>query len=115
MTNAPAPTTLLRPILAPLRMVAPIPIRLFSAMVQPCSTTACPIVQLAPTTSGKPMSVCSKQFSCTFEPSPISTHSLSPRSVEPYQILASRLSRTLPMTIAVSAIQYRLSPGRSGL
>src|ERR1700675_3724705 len=48
------------------------------------------------------------------ERSPISIHSLSPRSTAPHHTLASDLSRTRPITTAVSAIQYCASAGNSG-
>src|SRR6202790_4197202 len=48
------------------------------------------------------------------ERSPISIHSLSPRSTAPHHTLTSDLSRTRPITTAVSAIQYCPSAGNSG-
>jgi len=52
---------------------------------------------------GKPGSVCSVELSWICEPSPSSIHSLSPRSTAPNQTLASRFSRTRPISTAVSA------------
>src|ERR1043165_5768115 len=105
VTSAPAPTRERLPIFAPSSTTAPMPIRLPSAMVQPCSTTLCPMVQSGPITMGNPMSVCSVQLSWMLERSPSSIHSLSPRSTEPHQMLVSCLSRTRPITTALSAIQ----------
>ena len=42
---------------------------------------------------------------CTVEPSPISIHSLSPRSTAPNQTLAEFKRRILPITVAVSAMK----------
>src|SRR5204863_7816076 len=63
-----------------------------SAMVQPCSTTLCPMVQSGPIVIGKPMSVCSVQLSWMLERSPSSIHSLSPRSTEPQDRKSTRLN-----------------------
>ena len=63
----------------------------------------CPTVTPLPTVSGKPGSVWSVQLSWMLVRSPISIHSLSPRSTAPNQRLAPALILTLPMTIAVSA------------
>jgi len=64
------------------------PIRLPGAMVQPCSTTLCPMVQSAPITIGTHVGVQRAAF-LDVERSPTSIHSLSPRSTEPNQMLAS--------------------------
>jgi len=77
-----------------------------SSTVQPCRMTLWPMTQLLPTFSGKPGSVCRTQFSCTLVPSPTSIGSLSPRSTEPNQMLASRPSLTVPITAALSAMKY---------
>ena len=61
------------------------------------------MVQFLPITSGLPGSVWQTVFSWTFEPSPTSIHSLSPRSTEPNQTLASFFRRTLPISTALSA------------
>ena len=53
--------------------------------------TLWPITQFAPITIGKPGSVCSVELSWICERSPISIHSLSPRSTAPNQTLASAL------------------------
>src|SRR5260370_41047178 len=58
------------------------------------------------------MSVWQVELSCTLEFSPISIHSLSPRSTAPNHTLADSCSRTLPITVAVSAIQQLPSAGR---
>jgi hypothetical protein len=63
---------------------------------------------------GKPGSVCSVELSWICERSPSSIHSLSPRSTAPNQTLVCRLSRTRPISVAVSATQYSPSPGNSG-
>jgi NAD(P)-dependent dehydrogenase (short-subunit alcohol dehydrogenase family) len=107
-----APIRQFFPIFAPLRMIDPIPISVFSPIVQPCSITICPIVQFAPMSSGWPTSVCSTDPSCTFEFSPIVIGSLSPRSVAPNHTLAPRFMTILPMTTALSATQ--LSRSHSG-
>src|SRR6266853_1531093 len=114
VTTAPAPTIEFVPIRAPLRRIAPMPIRLPSPTVQPCSTTLCPITQPRPIVSGKPGSVCNVALSWIWERSPTSIHSLSPRNTAPHHTLASDLRRTRPITTAVSAIQYCPSAGNSG-
>src|SRR5262245_60389271 len=114
VTTAPAPTTELVPIRAPLRRIAPIPSMLQSPTVQPCSTTLWPITQPRPIVIGNPGSVCNVALSWIWERSPISIHSLSPRSTAPHHTLASDLRRTRPITTAVSAIQYCPSAGKSG-
>ena len=105
VTSAPAPTSEFFPIVAPLSRIAPMPIRLLSPTLAPCRMTLWPITQSRPITIGKPGSVCSVALSWICERSPSSIHSLSPRSTEPNQTLASVLSRTRPITVAVSAIQ----------
>src|SRR5216684_1076761 len=114
VTTAPAPTIPFVPIRAPLRRIAPMPIRLPSPTAQPCSTTLCPITQPRPIVSGKPGSVCNVALSWIWERSPTSIHSLSPRNTAPHHTLASDLRRTRPITTAVSAIQYCPSAGNSG-
>src|SRR6266851_4925154 len=114
VTTAPAPTIEFVPIRTPLRRIAPMPIRLPSPTVQPCSTALCPITQPRPIVSGKPGSVCNVALSWIWERSPTSIHSLSPRSTAPHHTLASDLRRTRPITTAVSAIQYWPSAGNSG-
>ena len=81
------------------------PIRLLSPTLAPCRMTLWPITQSRPITIGNPGSVCSVALSWICERSPSSIHSLSPRSTEPNQMLASVFSRTRPITVAVSAIQ----------
>ena len=49
-----APIRQLRPIRAPFRIVAHIPISVFEPMVQPCTMARCPMVQSSPTVSGYP-------------------------------------------------------------
>ena len=56
------------------------PTRLPSPMMQPCRIAMWPMVQSGPMVSGKPWSVWQTQLSCTFEPSPTTIGSLSPRS-----------------------------------
>ena len=51
-----------------------------------------PDVQFLPMVRGKPMSVWQVELSCTLELSPISIHSLSPRSTAPNQTLAALTS-----------------------
>ena len=51
------------------------------------------------------MSVWQVELSCTLEFSPISIHSLSPRSTAPNHTLAELSKRTLPITVAVSAMK----------
>src|SRR5215471_12997512 len=114
VTTAPAPTIEFIPIRAPLRRIAPMPIRLPSPTEQPCSTTLWPITQPRPIVSGNPGSVCNVALSWIWERSPTSIHSLSPRSTAPHHTLASDLRRTRPITTAVSAIQYCSSAGNSG-
>src|SRR5262245_1297138 len=112
--SAPAPTRQFFPIFAPLSTTAPMPIRLSDPMMQPCSMTLWPMTQLSPITIGKPGSVWSVELSWICERSPSSIHSLSPRSTAPNQTLVSDLSRTRPITLALSAIQQRPSAGSSG-
>src|ERR1700745_3003690 len=66
--TAPASTRQFFPILAPLSTTAPMPIRLFRAMVQPCKTTLWPMTQSSPILRGKPRSVCSTALSWSCEP-----------------------------------------------
>ena len=101
----PAPTMLLRPIFAPFITIEPMPISAPSSMVQPCRMTLWPTVQFLPITMGKPRSVWQVEPSCTLAPSPISIHSLSPRSTAPNQTLAPGFRRTRPITVAVSAMK----------
>ena len=68
-------------------MIAPMPTRLLSPMVQPCSITLWPITQFEPITIGKPGSVCSVALSWICERSPSSIHSLSPRATAPNHTL----------------------------
>ena len=114
VTSAPAPTSEFLPIFEPLSRIAPMPIRLLSPTMQPCSMTLWPITQLAPITIGNPGSVCSVALSWICERSPISIHSLSPRSTAPNQMLEWLFIRTRPISTAVSAIQYLPSAGNSG-
>jgi hypothetical protein len=58
------------------------------------------------------MSVWNMQWSCTLLRAPIWISSLSPRSTEPHQTLASWSSRTLPISTASGATQ--LSAARMG-
>ncbi len=94
-----------RPILAPFMTIEPIPTSAPSSSVQPCRMTLWPTVQFFPIVSGKPRSVWQVELSCTLEFSPISIHSLSPRNTAPNQTLALLRRRTLPMTVAVSAMK----------
>ncbi len=112
--SAPAPTSTLRPITAPFITIAPMPTKLFSPTVQPWSSAICPMVQPAPMVSGKPMSVWQTQLSCTFEPSPTTIGSLSPRSTALNQTEAPALSTIRPLSCAPGATQKSPSAGSSG-
>ena len=101
--NAPAATTQLRPIRDRSSTIAPFAIMLPSPTVQPCRNARWPIVTFAPTTTGTPGSVWMTVPSCTFEPAPISIHSVSPRNTQLNQTLAPASSRTQPMTSADGA------------
>jgi hypothetical protein len=81
------------------------PISELAPMVQPCRMTLCPMTQSGPIVIGNPGSVCSVALSWICDRSPSSIHSLSPRSTALNQTLVSSLSRTLPITVALSAIQ----------
>jgi len=81
------------------------PIKLLAPMVQPWRMTLWPITQSGPIVNGNPGSVCNVALSWICERSPSSIHSLSPRNTAPNQTLASILSRTLPISVAVGAIQ----------
>ena len=105
VTRAPAPTSEFLPILAPLSTIAPMPIRLPSPMVQPCSSARWPIVQPRPMVNGKPGSVCMIVCSWTLLSSPISIRSLSPRMTTPNHTETLRPIPTFPMIVASGAIQ----------
>ena len=51
--NAFAPTIQFSAIMAPFRIVLPMPISVSSSTVQPCSITECPMLTLSPSVQGK--------------------------------------------------------------
>ncbi|MNT35668.1 hypothetical protein D3C72_1717020 [compost metagenome] len=53
-----APIRQFFPMRAPFRITAPMPTRLLSPMVQPCSMALCPTVTPVPIARGEPTSVC---------------------------------------------------------
>ena len=114
VTSAWAPIRQFLPITALLRMVAPIPTSDVSPMVQPCSMARWPMVQFFPIVRGEPISVCSTQASWTLLPSPTWINSLSPLNTAANQTLAFLSRRTLPITLALAAIQNEPASGKSG-
>ncbi len=76
-----------------------------SSTVVECRITRWPTVQLAPTVTGWPGSVWITELSWMLEFSPMMIQSLSPRSTAPHQMLAPFISRTLPISTALGAIQ----------
>ncbi len=105
VTSAPAPTSELSPITAPLRTIAPMPISTLLPMVQPWTMARWPMVQPMPTVAGKPGSVCTTTCSCRLESAPMTIASPSPRTTAPNQMPTLSPSVTLPITVAVGAIQ----------
>ena len=84
-----APMTDPRPIRAPFKRTAPIPIRQSSSMVQPCRITRWPTVTRLPTEHGMPGSAWIIDRSWMLVASPIVMRSVSPRRTELYQTLES--------------------------
>ncbi len=97
------------PITARLRITEPMPIRLLSPMVQPCSITRWPTVTPWPMCIGTPSSVCSTLPSWMLLFSPMWIGSLSPRRVAFHQIDAPADRCTSPITVALGAIQAVLA------
>ena len=75
---------------------------LFSTMAE-CTRAMCPMVTSAPMSVGSFSSVWTIELSCTFERSPISIRSMSPRRTVPNQTDAPECTVTSPMSTAVGA------------
>ena len=63
VTNAPAPMRQFLPIFAPLRTMAPMPMRVSSLTVQLWRMAPCPTVTFLPTVTGRPYSTWTTQLS----------------------------------------------------
>jgi hypothetical protein len=74
-------------------------------MVQPWMIARCPTVTPSPMVHGKPMSVWSTDSSWMLVSRPMVMRSWSPRITTPNQTPTPSPSVTLPMTVAVGAIQ----------
>src|SRR5712692_7606493 len=104
--RAPAPIRQPLPMTAWLRMIAPMPTRDPSPMVQPWSMARWPTETFLPRVRGMPGSACRTAASWMLVRSPMVMMSLSPRTTDLNQTLAWLCRITVPTTVALCAMNH---------